>query len=157
MASTGNIKSELQSFIDVRSDDSPLSHLKQIFLFKNEGKVCGSFNGSKIKIWVSSTPIIGVCYPVIQLNIDESMSKVTMKSRMNQIGLGLAVLINLGLIWASLNLFILNEDVNRETVLKRVIVSFVLVLIFNAPIYFSYKVARDVLMKKLEDLLKKTK
>jgi hypothetical protein len=151
MTSIQDIKKRLESFVKIRSVDSTLTHLKHVFLFKNQDKICGSFNGNEIKIWMSSNPVIGACYPVIQLRINDTHNKIIIKSRMNQIGLAIAILINLGIIWASLNMFILREDLTNDSILQRLIVFVVFIGIFNFPIYMSYKGARDVLIKEIED------
>ena len=151
MTSMENIRKRLETFVKVRSIDSVLTHLKQIFLFKHHEMICGSFNPDKIKIWMSSNTVIGAFYPVIQLKLNEKINKITISSKMNQVGFGLALLINLAIMWASLNLFILREGLTSESLLRRIIVFVVFIGIFNFPIYMSYAVARNVLIRKVKE------
>lgn len=150
MTSIENIRKRLASLIKIRSADTTRTHLEQIFLFRNQDKICGSFNGNEIKVWMSNNQIIGAFYPVIQLRFNETNNKIIIKSRMNQIGLGLCIVINLAIIWASLNMFILRGGLTIDSILQRVIVFVIFIGIFNFPIYMSYKGARDVIIKEVE-------
>jgi hypothetical protein len=48
------IKKQLKDFVEVKRVDSIVTHFRQIFLFANEDKICGSFTLNEIKVWVSS-------------------------------------------------------------------------------------------------------
>jgi hypothetical protein len=148
------VSERLENFIEVRCVDSMATHLRQIFLSEHEGKICGSINHNKISIWTSGNQIIGAFYPVVQLKFNVAQKKIVAKAKMNQFGFGLALLINISIPWVSLNLFILREGLNANSILQRILGFVVFIGIFNFPIYMSYKIARNVIMREIEDRLK---
>jgi hypothetical protein len=154
MDSIETIWKRLETFVKVRSVDSVRTHLKQIFLFENEDMICGSFGRKEIKLWMSSNRVIGAFYPVVQLQLNEIQNKIVLSSKMNPVGLVLAILINLAIIWTSLNMIILRDGLSADSILQRVVVFIVFIGIFNFPIYISYKGARDVIMQQIEDQVK---
>jgi hypothetical protein len=151
MPSIETIRKRLETFVKVRSVDSTLTHLEQILLFKNQDKICGSFSHNEIKIWLCSNRVIGAFYPVVHLSTNEINDKIVIRSKINRVGLVLAILINVAIVWASLSMFILREDVTSASVVQRFIVFIVFIGIFNFPVYMSYKGARDVLILEIVD------
>jgi hypothetical protein len=154
MGSIDTVWKQLDPFVKVKSIDSVRTHLKQIFLFENEDKICGSFDGKEIKLWMSSNPLIGACYPIVRLKLNVIQDRILLTAKMNPVGLIIAFLINVAIIWASLNMFILREGLSADSILQRILVFTVFIGIFNFPIYMSYKGARDVIMKEIEDRIK---
>lgn len=153
MLSIETISKVLEPFVKERGVDSAHTHFEQIFLFKNQSKICGSFKVNEIKIWLCDHRLIGAFYPVVQLSTTEENDRIVIRSKMNSVGLALAILINFAIAWASLNMFILRADVTSATIFQRFIGFLVFIAIFNFPIYMSYKGARDVMIQEIKDKL----
>jgi len=154
MTFPSEIRQRLETFIEVKCVDSIASHLRHIFLFQHEGKICGAFNRSQISIWVSDTRTIGVFYPIIQLKYNAPQKKVLLKAKMNGFGFCLALLINAALLWLGISLFFLREGLNANSILQRILGFIIFLIIFNSPIYLTYRPARNMIIKEIEDRLK---
>lgn len=144
------IKKRLEAYIEVTSVDSVTTHLRQIFLFASQDKICGSSTQNEIKVWISTNRVIGAFYPVVQLKFNENQNKIVLNSKMNKVGFYLALLINIAILWSALNMFILREGLTTDSILQRLLVFVVFIGIFNFPIYMSYRKARDVIIQELE-------
>ena len=149
-----DISVRIERLIEVKCRDSLTSHMRQIFLSEHQEKICGSFKDNKISIWTSSNRVIGICYPIVQLKFIAGENKIVLKSKMNQFGFGLAIALNAFLIWASLSLFILRDDVTQGSLPQRILGFFIFILIFNFPIFMSYRIARKVIINQVEETIK---
>ena len=111
--------------------------------------------GNVIKVWISSNALIGAFYPIIYISFNEAKNSVSFRAKMNKVGLALALMVNILIIPAALNLFILGDRLSFDILVRRIIVCIFFVGIFNFPIYMSYKGARDVLKTHIKEVLGK--
>lgn len=155
MDNSKTIDQKIKKFIEVESEDSILTHLKHVFLLSGAGKIHGEIIRNKTKVWVAwDWRIIGAFYPIITITINENENKISIKSRMNPVGLLIAVIINICISCTSLFLFLLRDDASSNSFLARFLVFLFFITGWNIPIYLSYKSTKNALIAELKEVLK---
>ena len=89
------VQSHLKELVEIHSHDTFLTHLSQIFDFKNDNKVCGEVHENNFKLWVYSRFLTGALYAIVSGNItiNENEVQIILRSKMNPIGLFFTILI----------------------------------------------------------------
>jgi len=145
----------LRQLIRVNRPDSFVTHFRQIFLIKDQEKVCGFFSKGEGRIWLSSHWYAASFYAVISIKVKEGVpnTKVILSSRMNSFGILLVVLLNAILLWFVTSYFILPPIVSNGWIGVRYLAAAIFMGCFNFVPWINYRTTKLALMKEIEEKL----
>ena len=144
------LKTKLESIIDVENEDNLITHFRQTILFKDNGKVSGTINQDNFKIWIHEQGrggVTGLFYPIVegQFRPLSQGLEIEFKSKMNIIGKVVFVAIATMLAYGILTGIVIQENNEMRGVILRLLIGTVLFgLVISVPTLIYFKTARTI-------------
>lgn len=153
------LKSRLNSIIEINSEDNLRTHFRQIVLLKDEGKVSGIIKNNNFKIWTHEqgrTGATGIFYPIIE-GCARPLSKgleIEFKSKMNMIGRIVFLIIAILIAYVTLTGIVIQENNEFKYLIRRIFVGGVffcgMLFIPSLILFRTAKIVKQHLIKGLE-------
>ena len=139
------LKSKLNSIIDVPNEDTFQTHFRQTILFKDEYKVSGTLKQDNFKIWTHEQGrggMTGIFYPIVQGRfrpLNQGL-EIEFKSKMNIIGKVVFVPSAAVLAYALVTGIVIQENNELRFVIARLLLATVLFgLMISVPSFIYFK------------------
>ncbi|MEO8148796.1 MAG: hypothetical protein ABI723_14220 [Bacteroidia bacterium] len=157
------LKTRLNSLIEVKSEDTLKNHFQQTMFFKNDRKVSGTIKKESFKIWFCDEigGLTGMFYPIIEgtHKPNDDGLEIAFKSKPNIISRIFYVTMSAAMAYVVTFGIIIQEDNPIKYLFYRAIAGAVLFgLMMSLPTILYFKLTSDMkeyLIKELD--LKKTK
>lgn len=122
------IINKVNTIIGVPCINNFKTHFFQIFLRRNQGKVCGLIKADHFNIWVQDRLSTGIFYCVIEGTMTPRAKgvQVNIRSRMNPVGRLLLLALVIGLSCGLIFDIVIQEDNSWNLVLSRFLVGMIL-------------------------------
>jgi hypothetical protein len=144
------LKTKLDSIIDVENEDNLKTHFRQTILFKDNGKVSGTVNRDNFKIWTHEQGrggVTGIFYPIVQGQFRPLSQglEIEFKSKMNIIGKGVFIGIAVMLAYGIVTGIVIQENNEMRFVIPRLLIGTVLFgLMISVPTFIYFKTSRTM-------------
>jgi hypothetical protein len=152
------LKSKLNSIIEVRNEDDLKNHFKQAILFKDDGKVSGTIKQDRFKIWVHEQGrggITGIFYPIVlgQFKPLSQGLEIKIKTKMNIVGKAIFLAIATVLAYGIITRIVIQEDNELRFMILRLLVGIVLFgLLISVPSFIYFRTSRIIKTHLIKEL-----
>jgi hypothetical protein len=152
------LKSKLNSIIEVRREDKLKTHLRQTLLFKDEGLVSGTITNDNFKVWTHEqgrSGATGIFYPIIEGRPRQLCRglEIELKSKMNIIGRTVFLLIAIGIGYAITTGIIIQDDNDMKYLIPRFLIGTVLLGLFiSVPSFIHIRTSRIIKQYLIKEL-----
>src|SRR5688572_16701593 len=144
------LKSRLNSIIDVPNEDTFQTHFRQTMFFKDEYKVSGTMKQDNFKIWTHEQGrggMTGIFYPIVQARFRPLSQglEIEFKSKMNIIGKVVFVASATILAYALVTGIVIQESNELRFVIARLLLAIVLFgLMISVPSFIYFKTCNTI-------------
>ena len=152
------LKSRLNTIIDVQNEDTFRTHFAQTILFKDEYKVSGTIKQESFKIWTHEQGrggMTGIFYPIVQGRFRPLSQglEIEFKSKMNIIGKVVFVASSTILAYAMVTGIVIQENNEMRFVIARLLLGTVLFgLMISVPSFIYFKTCRTIKKALIKEL-----
>ncbi len=151
------IERKLKKMIEVHASNTFKTHLAQIFLSRNNDRVCGTVQGNYAEMWLCEQGRgVGLpFYPIVSVNVEtaNNRTKVFISSKMNAFGSIITILI-FGIIFCSaLNTPLVREATSFGEIVRNIFYSIILALFFMAFPLYCYHTVKKAFVDEIKEQL----
>ena len=152
------LKSKLNSIIDVPNEDNFRTHFRQTILFKDDNKVSGTVKQDSFRIWTHEQGrggVTGIFYPIVQGQIRPLSQgfEIEFKSKMNIIGKVVFVVIATLIAYGIVTGIVIQDDNEMKFVIRRLLVGTILFgLIISVPLFIYFRTSRIIKTTLIKEL-----
>lgn len=152
------LKSKLNSIIDVPNEDNLRTHFRQTILFREENKVSGAIQQDGFKIWTHEQGrggVTGIFYPIIQGQFRPLSQglEIEFNSRMNIIGKVVFVAIATMLVYGIMTGIVIQDNNEMRFVIPRLLIGIVIFgLMISIPSFIYFRTSRVIKKALIKEL-----
>jgi hypothetical protein len=144
------LKSKLNSIIEVQNEDNLKTHFKQTILSRDDSKVSGTIKPDHFRIWIHEQGrggVTGIFYPIVigQFRPLSQGLEIQFKSKMNIIGKIVFIAIVTMLAYGIITGVVIQQNNEMKFAIPRLLIGIILFgLMISVPSFIYFKTSRTI-------------